>query len=1540
MAKKLNKSLVGSLVVTLMILLTAVGFVLVQNLPGSDPLVYAEEAKALEEAGEHEKAMIAYHRAYAKDDTKNPEYLVAAAHCAVEAGQIGGARQLLADALNNDPQFAPAHIELIKLELEIAQLFGSNVGWQRVLDTANAAAKYPALQETAITNSAKGMALLALADTNPNYREQGLEALRRASELDPTDVDTIQTLTRELWRSAKEKELKRNIDDAKTDTDTAYALVDAAIDRAGKDGKESERAELELVRAQLLLLDDKTDDARALLEQLSTSKNLDVRPLIALATLYTGRVSRDVERDLDKSETYLRKALEIEPDSGAAYLNLGNVYDMQIALSDNEETKAEYRKKLHDLYTEGLNHIKRSDHFRELMNKEARARLVQELFLDEIEAFSASSDEAFRAERLAAAEDWLERMKEEVPANSQSVLFLDAYLLSAQGEILKATRQGEAALKAGSARPNTMLLRLMAELYTRQNQWGRVEDMIEQAIEATPRNPDPNLYARMGQVLLRQDRAAEALRYLKPEGPEQLRNALMEDSNAAQLRIQAYTKLNQPHLAKAESERLNTGGTLEDQLRRVYMMALEKDYDSAETEARRLFEENPDNLNALQVLIHVLQGADKEADARQLMQRLVAEHPDNRDYKRFEIALEPDSPERDEKLLELIATIKDEQTQNFEYARFYRDRNDVAKEREYLDRAETLDPTNPGVLELQLASSLREGNWDRAQTYVDKFRENDIDGAGGKIAAGRLALAHGQSMNTKGNPKAKDMLRESIDLLRQGLEIYPSNSIAWTYLAQAYLILGDLEQGKDVLQRALENNPTNGHAAKMRAQIAYDENDDTTLRTYLAKAENAMPNDEWVIRMRQILKEQENPQDGIAGRVARREAAPDDVSNLVLLARLYKDPKVADYTKAEEVYRDALKRSPEDQGLLREVANFFASEEVNLPQEGEALLQERMQQTDDMAEKAILAASLAEFYANLDRYNTADRHYRMAVNFDSSPRILSLAADFYRKAKRYNESIDMLDKLLATEDLDLNLKQNAQSRKIAALLAMNELDRAKIEIDAFVAAYPDDDQGMIYEGAYHRVGGDIKKAEQAFDRHLARDPDNAVALWQRGQLHALQKKYQLAIRDLQRAKNVKPTAFGYQHRILLADAFVEVGRYDDAINELNDILEADPTQDRIAKALIDTYIRVRPPQYQEAEDLIYRYMRTYPRDYQWPILLGQLGTISHDIRKRVAGYAKAAELSQNQPDTVRELFSALRDGNDPQGIIDYATTKITPTALNRVPNALSDLAWAYHRKNDRNRALESFKRSLAAAGDNFITYNQIIRDMYTILGPEDALTEMQAAADADPSNLLKRRALVHLYWMNGKSEDAIQVAEEIQQQAVRDGDILFAHLSKGMLHAAKGDYQASRTEYEAALKIDPNHPMVLNNLSYMLAESMNLPKEALPYAKKAARLQPNNPDILDTYGWIQALNGQLGEAAGTLLRALDLDDKHPDVLIHLAKVDLLRGECGDARRRLKYLKDTTDAKISEGISPAEKQAVQAVLPKIKEAMDQVERECD
>ena len=155
-------------------------------------------------------------------------------------------------------------------------------------------------------------------------------------------------------------------------------------------------------------------------------------------------------------------------------------------------------------------------------------------------------------------------------------------------------------------------------------------------------------------------------------------------------------------------------------------------------------------------------------------------------------------------------------------------------------------------------------------------------------------------------------------------------------------------------------------------------------------------------------------------------------------------------------------------------------------------------------------------------------------------------------------------------------------------------------------------------------------------------------------------------------------------------------------------------------------------------------------------------------------------------------------------------------------------------------------------------------------------------------------------------------------------------MSQAMLLEGLGRYLEAKPKYEDVLKIDPEEGLALNNLAYLLIEHLDNPAEALPYARQAQRLTPTDPGVLDTLGWILAKANRLGEAAGRLLRALEIErerssQEHVAASYHLGVVHMLRGELEEAKDRLDSAK-----------AAAEDQKDQQFKPKIEKALEDLE----
>ena len=1525
MAKKLNKNLVGALVLLGMVLMAVTGIVLLKNLPGQDPTKYAADAEKFKAEGDYKRAMQTFARAFTKDPSESPTYLVKAAECAIEAGELTRARQFIGKAKVQDARFRPA-IELgLKLEFEIANLYGNSSQWSHVLESAKEMLSLDESSESALALHALGKAYLQLQAEDETYEEKGLAALKRAHELDPNDVDVIETLAEEYWRSARALKNEGKLDEAEALQKSRALLIETGIAHHQGSGDKASLAKLQRIQARYMVLEGSPDEGLALLRRLAQEEKTETKAHVLLASLYLGGSSVGVNQDLDAAAKTLKEALAIDPKNGRIYEALARVYQLQRSRMTDPDKIAANVKQERDLYERGLETVKRSKHFRELNNNRSRVAFIEGLFMQDLRSASMERDKDAKKSKLDVAEKWIETLKDEVSGQSFEVRFMTARLLFARGEIVAATREAEAAKQLARGQANLSLEKLLTDLYTNQGQWGAARESLQRAFAMSPR--EPALYVAMGRILLKEGRAADALRFLKPNTPDSVRQALAKDRAAIALCIDAYRQLGQFELAKVESQRLGESSPA-DELRAATIMVWEKRYDEAEKKIKAVLKKTPKDPSAIRAMLSLYRSTDRVDEARAMVKSLLAEDPENREYQRYSLVLMDNSEgqAKDDLILKFLEEEEDDLTRFITLASYFNERGDVENTQAYLDKAEALRPDNPGIIEKQFGLALSAKDWDRAKKYAELNGDLNLDGTEGKIAEGRLALAKGQDAKNAGrDAEARDLFEQAIDLMKVGLQKYRSYSLGWTYLSQAYLAADRIDDAKNVLARAIEVDPTNGHAHRALARIAAKEGNEDAEKRYLAAAEKTLPNDVWIKSRLQFYEEKENPSEGIATREKRRAEQPDNVQNLVLLARLYADERVGQYEKAEEVYQQARKIAKGDLPLAREVAAFYASDPVGRPSAGEALLKDLLRDEKDLHRKALIAASLGQFYESQEHLATADRHYRLAVSLDPSEEILAITADFYSRTGRLKDALEYYERTLALAGDDPDVAHSTRSRIVAILLAMGDLDRAKSKVDDFLARYPDDPQAMIYEGAYHRIGGDVQKAKEAFDRHLEKEPDNATALWQRGQLFLLMGRWEKAIQDLKASKASKPDAFNYKHRIALADALVEAGRGDEAVDELRSILEAHPEEQAVAEALVDVYKRVTPARFSDAETLVYRYMRKYPRDYKWPQLLGNLGRLSKDHDKEIEGYEKAAELGQYQPEVVRPLFGAYKSAGRYRDIIQYATEKLSADLLEGDAELLTDLGWAYLKAGRQEDCSQAYTQALVVTGKDFAAHTIVVNSVVGALGAKSALEWAQSMAKLDPSNVDTKRALVHLYKMNNKTDRAIAECDHIIEMNPGDANLVFAHMAKGMLLSPEGKVQQAKAEYEAALKIDPDQPLALNNLAFLLAERLKKPAEALPYAKHASRLQPRDDNVLDTYGWILSLNGKLGDAAGTLLRALEINRDNVDATLHLGEVFVKQKDVEEARFRLNRAKDL-----------AESQGKTRLLPKINKALKELD----
>jgi len=253
-------------------------------------------------------------------------------------------------------------------------------------------------------------------------------------------------------------------------------------------------------------------------------------------------------------------------------------------------------------------------------------------------------------------------------------------------------------------------------------------------------------------------------------------------------------------------------------------------------------------------------------------------------------------------------------------------------------------------------------------------------------------------------------------------------------------------------------------------------------------------------------------------------------------------------------------------------------------------------------------------------------------------------------------------------------------------------------------------------------------------------------------------------------------------------------------------------------------------------------------------------------------------------------------------------------------------------------ALESkdYKRAEKMFGDLYRTNSKDIRALLGFAETlatqgkmSDAIQQVNGAVDRDPQRQDLKLALASLYVRASRYDEAIQIYQGLVAGSPKSGELLFRLaetqrrkgdvnmaietfrrasqvapndprplLQLGMLMDGTGRREQAKPYYEQILKIQPDHPVALNNLAFIKAEEGSDLDEALTMAQKARQKAPNSPFIKDTLGWIY-IKKNLSDDAVRLFRELIVEDPaNASFHYHYGMALLQKGDKPSARREL------------------------------------------
>ncbi len=144
---------------------------------------------------------------------------------------------------------------------------------------------------------------------------------------------------------------------------------------------------------------------------------------------------------------------------------------------------------------------------------------------------------------------------------------------------------------------------------------------------------------------------------------------------------------------------------------------------------------------------------------------------------------------------------------------------------------------------------------------------------------------------------------------------------------------------------------------------------------------------------------------------------------------------------------------------------------------------------------------------------------------------------------------------------------------------------------------------------------------------------------------------------------------------------------------------------------------------------------------------------------------------------------------------------------------------------------------------------------------------------------------------SGATEKAMRLLNEAVAETPDNTSLRYV---RAMLSEQQDDLASMERDLRIIIAADPDNATALNALGYTLADRTTRFKEALDLVTRALALQPNEPAILDSMGWVLFRLGRHEESAAYLTRAY-AEFPDAEVAAHLIEVLWVKGDTDSAK---------------------------------------------
>jgi putative PEP-CTERM system TPR-repeat lipoprotein len=764
----------------------------------------------------------------------------------------------------------------------------------------------------------------------------------------------------------------------------------------------------------------------------------------------------------------------------------------------------------------------------------------------------------------------------------------------------------------------------------------------------------------------------------------------------------------------------------------------------------------------------------------------------------------------------------------------------------------------------------------------------------------------------------------------------------------AHLALGQLDQARQLYDQVLQTQPGHGAALVGLGRVAFVGRDAETAHKYADRALASAPrNTDALLFKGDLLRAQNQAEQALAkydqvlqinpahrtahiekaylqiglGRFAAAQAEVDAAkattpgSVLVAYTQSLLDFSQGKHAAAQESMHKVLRVAPEHMpsvllagaislnlGSLYQAENhlrhYLEKHPDNL-QARKMLASTLLRRGHTPDALIVLRPALEEKQTDVQLLALAGESYMQIRDFENATVYFEKASSIAPNAPKLRTSLGLsklgkgnqaeaISDLQAATKLDGN-SQEAGFALVRTELSLHHVDNAFAAVVALEKAQPgaaavQDLKGIVYIGMK-----DMAKARASFKKALSLQPSYFAAAANLAQLD-LNEKNPAAARQhlLNFLDNNKSSREAMTALATLADS---ERKFDEATQWLEKAVAVEPDAIAPGVNLLAQYLRAG--QTGKALGLARKLQVTNPDNPDLLDLLGKAQLANKEPGNALETYktlSVALPRSAHAQMQVAALYMLMKN---PTSAEDHLKTALAMQP--DFPAAQLALAELYARKGSHELALLEAARlqrkyPKAAAGyqlegDVLVGQNKVAQ----------ALPFYERALALSKTSELTIKT-VHALRATGKQE---QAAARLEQWLRQHPDDIRAHLFKGETLLADKQYAAAAEQLELTLKQQPNNVVGLNNLA--LAYQQAKDPRAQQVAEEAYKLAGDQPEIMDTLGWILVEKGDTARGLAILQKAQAQAPKARDIRFHIAAGHYKSGNTAAARKELEVL---------------------------------------